>query len=124
MIDLFSEITGQNILQSFTSKDFSYLNDKHQSIQEKLKKNIEKDGKAETINNIVGQLSILLIPQSNIENQAECAATDEKIIKEFVEKWVDLTMEDKPEKYSDRFITMLKNVFGKVMENNSKYAKD
>ena len=66
MIDLFSEMTGQNILQSFTAKNFSYLNDRHQSIRDKLKKNIEKDGRAEVVKKIVKQLSTLLVPQSEI----------------------------------------------------------
>ena len=66
----------------------------------------------------------MLIPQDGIENQGQCHAEDEKIINEFVERWVELTLEDKPERYSDRFISMLKIVFGQVMENNSKYTRD
>ena len=33
LIQLFEDITGQNILQSFTSKDFSFLNARHGSIR-------------------------------------------------------------------------------------------
>lgn len=45
LIYLFEDITGQNIMQSFTTKDFSYLNVRHASIRQRLIKRIEEEGR-------------------------------------------------------------------------------
>ena len=38
IISIFSDLNGKNILQSFTSNDFSYLNAQHPSIRKRLVK--------------------------------------------------------------------------------------
>ena len=52
IIELFYDINGQNVLQSFTSKDFSYLNQKHPDIRTRLMSQISKKGRDKVIEEI------------------------------------------------------------------------
>ena len=50
--NIFHDITGGNIMQSFTTKDFRYLNEKQPSIRSRLLKLIEEEGKENVINQL------------------------------------------------------------------------
>lgn len=43
-IDIFGGMTGQNMMQMFTTKDFKFLNEKHNEIRATLKKKISEKG--------------------------------------------------------------------------------
>lgn len=95
---MFYDITGQNVLQSFTSKDFSYLNQKHPEIRARLMSQISEKGKEKVIEEITQELGKLLNPQNptNINDHEKCKENGIKILKKHIERWVNLTLQEHP----------------------------
>lgn len=49
-LDIFGSMTGQNMMQMFTTKDFRFLNDKQKEIRDSLKKRIDEKSEEAVIN--------------------------------------------------------------------------
>ena len=62
LTSLLSDITGNNILQAFTTKNFAFLDEKHPSIRSNLKKLIEEHGEKEVEDEIVDNLALFVTP--------------------------------------------------------------
>jgi hypothetical protein len=55
-------MTGQNMMQMFTTKDFRFLNEKHSEIRQALKTRIQEKSEEEVVNEITNESSNVLVP--------------------------------------------------------------
>lgn len=62
MIQLLGEMTGQHILQMFTTRNFAFLREKKPAMKETLRKLIAENGEECVVEQITAELATVLIP--------------------------------------------------------------
>lgn len=55
-------ISGNNLIQAFTTKNFSFLDEKHKDLREALLEVLENHTRSEVIEDISESISSLLVP--------------------------------------------------------------
>lgn len=69
LVSLLCDITGNNILQAFISRNFSFLDEQHGAIRQKLKELIEKEGREKVSEEMVRTLGSVLVPAAESANE-------------------------------------------------------
>lgn len=113
-LDIFGSMTGQNMMQMFTTKDFRFLNDKHTEIRENLKKRIEEKGEEPVINEITNEAANVLVPANPhpmINDLPSCRSKCLQKLKKHVRKLVEVSLGGSDPDYYLKATSIAKTAF-------------
>lgn len=90
-------MTGQNVINAFTTKDFKFLNERKPEIKRNITERVDEKGMDAVINKLTEEVSTVMIPQSvypGLDQVDLCKEKCAKNIRKYVEQLINLSLED------------------------------
>jgi hypothetical protein len=108
-MDMFGGMTGQNIMQALTTKNFTFLRERHLEIQANLKRHLSEKGEEEVKEKLTEEIGCLMIPtreHAMIGDLGECQGRCRGNLRRHVGRLIQLAVAEGEQEFDVKVITI------------------